>query len=630
MRRKLIIQTNSPAVKTGLAENGRNLAKYFHKSGKYEVVYYATQTSVLDPFLSKTPWKSIGSIPADQSVIQRMQQDQNFGRNVGYGAYFIDKVIKEEKPDLYLGSDDFWFCQPDDYIKKPWFNKINSILHMTADSLPILDLGFDQAKDCKNYFLWAKFGLKEFHNKGHNHVKQIYGALDINHFSPISEVEKKNLRAKFGISDKTKIIGFVFRNQLRKQANQFLQAFADFKKENPHADCKIHLHTSWSEKGNGWDIPKMIKYFGIKNEDVLCTYVCRNCGQWHVKHYDGEDINCPYCGAQKALVTASVVHGVPSDEMKFLYGLWDGGINPHSSGGLEINICNSMLCGLPTACTNYASGEDFCEQPFVTALSWEPYFEQGTNFIKSTTKASSIKNFIAEIYRSPKKDLEEIGEKSCDWAKKTFSIDTIGRQWEDVFEKLPPIDWSTISLEYKPKNTNYPFPNIPDNKQFIKALYKNILDMEVTDSDSGFLHWIKQLSQNVPRENIYQFFLQEATKENMKNVVPQDISVLFDKNNRKKILFVIKESGGDIAICTSLFKNLKELYENCDLYVACDPQFAEILEGNQYIYRTLNFHPIMEQEMVMKEYVDIFVFPALATQKMLAYLTTEKIGLELT
>ena len=147
-KKRILIHTNAPWLKTGLAENGRFLASHLYKTGKYEIAYYCSQTQVGDSMLNSTPWKSYGCIPNDPRIINQLNNNQQEARNVSYGSYYIDDVVKEFKPDIYIGSDDIWSFPS--FTDKNWWSKINSILHITIDSRPILEEAFAQAKKTKN------------------------------------------------------------------------------------------------------------------------------------------------------------------------------------------------------------------------------------------------------------------------------------------------------------------------------------------------------------------------------------------------------------------------------------------------------------------------------------------------
>ena len=624
-KKRVLIHTNAPWLKTGLGENGKILAKYLFKTNKYELFYYCSQTHENDQQLQTTPWKSFGCIPADPNIQNQLNQDPSKARDVAYGSYFIDKIIKENKIDVYIGSDDIWSFNG--YVDKPWWKKRNSCLHITVDSLPILESAIDQASKTKNYFTWTKFPLEEFRQKNLHNVKNIYGVMDTEIYSPITREHKQYLRNIFNIDQNTVIFGYVFRNQLRKRTLQLLKAFSEFKKKNPDVKAKIHLHTSFSETGHGWNIPKMIKYFNVKNEDILCTYVCKKCGKWIVAPYQGEDINCPICKAEKSMITPTIAVGVPHEEMKFLYGLWDAGVSPMNSGGLEYHNCNTLLCGLPLASTNYSSGEDFCEQSFVFPINWEMDFEPGTNFIKAAPCIKSIIGFMEKIVRMPESERRLIGEKGRAWAKATFSIETVGKQWEEVIDSSPFVDWDNINLDEVKSNENYILPNnykeIPDN-DFVKLLYNNILNRE--PDENGFNNWMTQLNNKAPREKLYEYFIDVARKESAEK---KSVSVwdLIDKDRtNKRLIFVTPQSAGDIFIVSSILKSVKEQYLNYDIYFMCDPKFHEILEGNPYIHKILPWIPQFDNEMFVigagqnEQLFHAYLNPTVATQAKLAYL----------
>ena len=638
-KRRILLQTNPPWLKTGLGQNASTLLKYLWKTNKYTLGHYCSQVSELDPNLSLTPWKSYGALPSDPRLVQELNQDPGKARDAAYGAWNIDKVVKDFKPDILVGSDDAWGFGKSNYIDKPWWKQINAILHITIDSLPVLEQAFEQAENTKHYLTWAKFAQKEMRRMGPKfaHIGQIYGAMDTEQFSPITAQEKADLRKRFGISPTTTIFNYVFRNQLRKSANLILEAFRDFKKENPSADVKLHFHTSVSERQNGWDFKKMMGFYGIDPRDVLFTYVCRNCGQWHVAPYQGEDINCPYCKSEKSMITVNIVHGVAPEEMRYIYGLADAEISAFTTGGQELTNCQSMLCGLPLASTNYSSGEDFCLCDQVYPLSWHPYHEAGTNFIKAATEVNDIKKFMFKVWRTPPKQMKEWGERSRAWAKDTFSVETIGSQWERLFDSMPIINWETVDLSPKLKNDQFPFPKIEDPDQFITSLYVNILKMDESPHGDGRRHWLQKIKEGMNREDIYKYFISVAVSENQKNNAPQqDFSTLLDKTTgRKRALLVIRQSLGDCLMITQLLESFHQQYKGYDLYIATEPKYFSVFEGNPFIYKVIPYQDFMESEMIcigsgQKEGLfSVYMHPAIQSQRQLNYLSINNIAQEL-
>jgi glycosyltransferase involved in cell wall biosynthesis len=616
--------------------------KWLYATGKYDIAHYCTQATMEnDPQLSLLPWPAFGSIPADQGIVSQLNADPQKGRNASYGSYNIDSVLKQYKPTIWVGSDDSWGFPKSEYADKPWWNKINSVLHITVDSLPIAKDQLEQAKLCKHYFTWAKFASDEMHRLGaeYQHVSHMYGAMNTDHFAPISREEKSELRKRFGIDESTTIFVYVFRNQLRKQAPRILEAFAKFKRDNPKANAKLLFHTSWSEMGAGWNIPERMAYYGIKREDVLCTYVCRDCGNWFIAPYSNENIDCPYCNSEKTCVTANIRHGVHESEMKYVYGIADAGISAFTSGGLEYTHPQTLLCGLPLACSNYSCGTDFVTEEtkgFVTPIAVHYYDEASTNYIKATANIDSIAAYFKKICLASHRELDIMGANGREWAMKTFGIETIGPKWEKLFDSMPMVDWETIDLTKRDrKNDTHRYEDRVDLDElaYVLMLYKEVLLIDTNANDTGVQYWLEQLRNGVQRKDIHRYFVGEAYKDNEKNglnVEQVEFTSILSDNGRKRALLVIPESIGDSILVTSLFKSFAAQYPEADLYVATKPNFKSVFESNQYVHKVLDYQQYMENELwaigqgEYKGYFDYYLNPVIPTQRQLMYLSKKE------
>ena len=148
-KKKILFQSDSALAKTGFGRNSKAILSYLYKTGKYDIVHYCGGVNYSNPDLARTPWKSVGCLPDDQKQIERLNRDPNLARMAAYGTELIDKVVKDEKPDVYLAVQDIWGV--DFAVNKPWFDKINSIIWTTLDSLPILPSAVDKASKIKHY-----------------------------------------------------------------------------------------------------------------------------------------------------------------------------------------------------------------------------------------------------------------------------------------------------------------------------------------------------------------------------------------------------------------------------------------------------------------------------------------------
>ena len=128
MKKKILFQSDSALAKTGFGRNTKALLSYLYKTGKYEIVNFYCGTAYSAPVLQRTPWKSVGTLPDDQNQLAELNKDPGQARLASYGAHLIDKVINDEKPDVYFGVQDIWGTEF--AVGKPWFDKINSVFEL--------------------------------------------------------------------------------------------------------------------------------------------------------------------------------------------------------------------------------------------------------------------------------------------------------------------------------------------------------------------------------------------------------------------------------------------------------------------------------------------------------------------
>lgn len=635
-RHKIVFQSNYSKLNTGFGKHLRTILKYLYKTGKYDLVEFAAGMQWSAPELARMPWKAYGTFPNDPVQMQQIMRDPAVGRSAAYGTYTIDELIKTEKPSIWFGIEDFWAFSG--YWDRVWWKKINTIVHSTIDALPVLPEALDNADKIPNFFVWSEFAEKAFHAAGKTNVKTLHGTFDQTKFFPLTNEEKKELRAKFNIEEDAFVICDVFRNQQRKQVYTLLEGYAKWKKENPDVKSYLLLVTNTNE---GWNIVKLAKEYGVDEKEMLFVYICRECGEFEICHHkgktkDGHDLagDCRFCGAKGTQYTIGVKLGVTEDQLRQCYGISDVFCHPFKNGGQEIPIQEAKLCGLVTLVTEYSCGEDMCV-PEAHSLPLDFFYtrEFGTEFLNAQTCANSVAKQINKAYKMSPATRKRRGKKARQWVIDNYAVEVIGKKLEELFDSMPFVEWD-YDFVPKPKNAGFPMPDIEDDSEFILTLYKEVLNMTEEKDGDGHKYWIDAMKQGTTKQQVYEYFINEAQKENTKNK-PFDFEKMFDANDKKRALIVMKESGGDLFILTSLFKNLKQLYPEHDLYVATEPSFAGILEGNEYIHRVIQYVPEMEQEMFMtghsdhKGFVDIVYYPFLATQRQLAYLSRDRIGLRL-
>ena len=494
---KVLFHSNHSRLVTGFGKNTRNIMMGLHNDPDIEVIEAANGAKFGADLL--TPWKSYGTHPSDAATLQAIQGDGPKQRMAQYGFYTIDKIIEECEPDIYLGVEDIWAFT--EYQNKPWWNKINKVLWTTLDSLPILDQALQMEPLADKMLVWASFAEKEMKRLGHKNVGTIHGAIDYTNFKPLDN--RSEIRKKFGIDD-CYVIGFVFKNQLRKSVPNLLQGFKIFKEQNPDVKAKLLLHTDWGEIGQGWDIPRYIREMGIDEKDVLSTYVCHACDFYFVSHYQGEEKNCPRCKKEKTFKTKNSNKGIGEVELNELYNCMDVYCHPFTSGGQELPIQEAKSAGLITLVTEYSCGTDSCyEKQGGIPLKWNEYREPHTQFIKASTCPEDIAEKLEKVYRMDDIEKLSIISSGMKHVKQSYSIDSICKKLKEVF----------LSLE-KPE---------PKKEQDKKA--DNLLSLEDVLDDEGPENRIAI----VLPESAGDILILNSLMENLKSLYPEKNIYIFTK-----------------------------------------------------------------------------------------------------
>lgn len=590
-KKKIVIHSNFCRVKTGFGKHAKHLLTYLYKTNKYEIIEFANGRQWDDPILNTLPWKCVGSLPSDPSTVSEMQQDQNKARMGNYGHFTIDDLIKNEKPDIYLGIEDIWGLN--DFWTRKWWKKINSIIWTPIDSVPLLDKHKKAAENTENIIVQASFAQNALQEQGFNNSHLMPVPIDTSNFYRLSDNDRLSLRSKFGINEKDFIIGFVFRNQLRKSVPNLLDGFSTFLKNHPDSQAKLLFHTHWSE---GWDIPRLLKEKSIDPSLVLTTYYCDNCKQYEIKPFTGQKLDCKFCGSKESQQTSQITRGVSEIQLNEIYNLMNVYCHPFTSGGQEIPIQEAKLTELITLVTNYSCGEDYStKESGGLPLNWNEYREPGTQFIKASTSPEHISEQLSNVYGMPPKQVSLLGKKAREFVIDFCSIESVCSRFENLIDSLPETNWD-FDFSHVFKNINYPMPEYTDSRSFVIDLYKNILMLEdpLKEEKHGVEHWASRLTNDLNPQQVYSAFIDAAVKDNKANQ-SIDFEELLDINDKgKRILFCMPGNSIDVLNSTCLLKYIKDRYPDHNIYFASQIENRHIVNGNPYVFKFLTYNSIME------------------------------------
>ena len=595
---------------TGFGKHKKNLLSYLYNTGKYELIEFSNGFPWSSDKLQYTPWENYGSLPDDPQSQKQIMSDDARKNQAGYGAEMIDKAIKELKPDIYLGIEDIWAFRS--FFDKPWWNKVSCIVHTTLDSLPILKDAVEAAPKIENYFVWASFAEKALHKLGHTHVKTIHGSVETKNFYKLPNDLRSRLRKYFRTEDNF-VVGFVFRNQLRKSVPNLLDGFNLFDKEHPEAKAKLLLHTHWHE---GWNIPQLLKEKNIDFNKVITTYYCKKCTRYFIRPFVGQNIKCESCKHPDSCETTNVKNGVNEQQLNEIYNLMDVYCHPFTSGGQELPIQEAKLNELITLVTNYSCGEDSCTpESGGLPLEWSEYREPGTQFIKATTSPQSIYEQLKAVYKMPKKEKEKLGKKARKYVISNYGIQTIGKKFEELFDKLPFVE-ELSEVDDVVTDVNYTPDDSLGDKEWVESLYDNILGK--TD-EKGVKHWQHRLKTDLKgkRNYVLAYFKKVAMTEKQEKEIEKLKTEIEKDPDTKRIAFIQPEAEEQIIICSSLLPSIKKQYPEYKIYFFTNSKHFDLINSNPNIDQVMHYSKSMSDPLTLegrgsgKKYFDLVFAPHL-------------------
>jgi glycosyltransferase involved in cell wall biosynthesis len=628
MSKKVIYCSNASFAKTGFGIHSRTILSYLYKKG-YEIIEYAAGYKWDDMELKKLPWKAHGTIPNNEGELDYCRRDPSIIRNVQYGSHCFNKLLKENPNfDALIACEDVWGVEH--IIRRDYFDEINdrTMVITPVDSLPLLPSLVELTPKIKNIYVKAPFAQEELKKIGNDHVKYMPVLIDNSQFFPIGDERKKEVRKLLKIDEDTFIIGFCFRNQSRKLVLTLLEAFALFKKKNPKAKAKVFLHTNFGE-GACWDIPRATEYFGINPEDVITTYICKNCHKIMVSPFKGDQLGCSFCKTENGLKQTTPDFGCDEEELNVLFNMMDFYAQVVNSGGFECPSLQALLAGIPSCATPYAGTKQFTDSGFVVPIkSSLDRFEEGSGFRKAQPCPKDLAKIISRFYFMPKEEREAFGMAGRDYAVKTFDSEKYCEEIYQWVESLPKNEGKTNYTNER--NEKFEFPVEDDTSKFVTECYKGILNMRVDSGSEDVKRIVSEISETDDGKMKFYNKLIDIAKYENKREKGLDIGDFIKDHNKKKLLYIIPCSIGDILSSLSVIDSLYESYpkEEWDIYASSEPKYLELFDhligdklANVLPYeQALDHYEILEGAGEHKGHFDVVFYPYLSTQRSVAYI----------
>lgn len=471
LKKRILIVNDFSGLSTGYAVYGREIIKRLYTSGKYEVAEFAQYIGREDARLNSVPWKIYTNTPDKNNPREVAEYDSTLLNH--FGAWKFEQVCLDFRPTHVLTFQDYWM---NSYIDSSPFRRFFNWGWMVAcDAAPQSEEWLDMYTRVDGLFTYTDWSGKVITEQSGGRIKW-QGSTSPSAEEAFQPLDKKEMRKLTGLKEDDIVIGTVMRNQQRKRYPELFRDFKLLLDKTKKKNLYLYCHTSYPDVSGGWDIPALIKEYGIGSK-TLFTYVCANCHTVIPIVFQDAVTNCPHCNNMELRLSNSE-NGVDSLALAQIYNLFDLYIQYANSEGFGIPVVEAAACGLPIAVINYSAMEDISTK--VGGIKLQPleyYIELETGCKRAIPSTKEFLLKIGNFVNLPKSVMEEMGKKTREKFEQYYSWDKTADKWMCFIDNtVDKNNWNEPKLLPHPADLTQNHEQL-SNKEYSQWLIQNVLCM---------------------------------------------------------------------------------------------------------------------------------------------------------
>lgn len=448
-------------LSSGYARYNHGLLTELHKNPNYEIMEFGLSYNPTFNQADSIPWRFIPNVLPQHRVIdnhQKLEEWKNWAQNPinALGGPLFNSILLETQPDIVIANQDDWNLRY--IIDSPYRHIFKTVLLFACDSSPqkwdwIESMSRTDA--VMTYTHWAK-EMVESQSK----VK-VSGVASPSCQESFQPLDKGKCRESFGLNPKSKIIGTVMRNQIRKKFPTLFEAFRKYLDNTNSRDTWLWVHSKYPD--NSWDFPQLIQLYEIADR-VLFTYTClnQNCKNTFCGVYQ-DVVQCPNCKELSGCHPGSN-QGISSEDLCRIYNCFDVSCLISSREGYGIPTTESASCGVPLIVTDFAALKDA-----VKYLGAEPVRVQSTDKdiqsgqLNAITDLDHLVEVFTKFFIKPENVRKTLGKRARLLFEQSGGWEKCARVWSDAIENVyTPANWKaplrinqTPQIDYNMSNENF-------------------------------------------------------------------------------------------------------------------------------------------------------------------------------
>ena len=471
-KKRILLCSEATFLNTGYATYGREIMKRLHEKDKYELAEFASYGSADDERASTIPWRYYPNLP-DADDEQRREEYLSVSTNQ-FGEWRFEHVLLDFRPDIVFDIRDFWMM---DYQERSPFRRLFWWVVMpTVDAHPQNEQWLATYSKSDAAFNYSEFGMETLleESAGRINCRGVASPSADAAYQPVAD--KVAHKESLGFDGSCKIVGTVMRNQRRKLYPDLFESFSKFIQKSGRDDVYLYCHTSYPDLG--WDIPKLLKKYGIASK-TLFTYVCANCQNWFPSFFQDAVCRCPKCG-QHAASLSNVQKGVDTSVLSEIVNLFDLYIQYANSEGFGLPQVEAAACGVFVMSVDYSAMSSV-----VRNLEGEPlklktkYLELETGCYRAMPDNDYTCEKMLEFFSLSDDEIKRKGAICRKNFVRKYQWDATAEKWGNLFDALPhrgsEDTWKSTPEIFQPADK---VPAGLNNKEYVRWLIVNVLGDE--------------------------------------------------------------------------------------------------------------------------------------------------------
>ena len=476
-KKRILFCSEATFLNTGYATYAREVLKYLHSTGKYELAELASYGERNDPRANNLPWLYYGVMPnaecEPKSTEEEKQSYQSSPTNQ-FGEFIFEEVCLDFFPDIVCDIRDFWML---DFVERsPFRPYFKWCIMPTVDASPQARqwlATYASADGCFTYSDWAGGVLQE---QGGGRINYLGSAPPSAHpaYQPIED--KDAHKKKYGIDPEYKIIGTVMRNQRRKLYPDLFEAFKKFLDNSDDKKYYLYCHTSYPDLG--WNIPELLQEYELSSH-VMFTYICSDTGKPFPSLFKGAITESPYTGKFGASLS-SVKQGASYEDLASIINLFDVYVQYANCEGFGLPQVEAAACGVPVMGTDYSAMESVIRKlKGVPITPKGTYKELETGCFRAVPDNDLAAQKFKDFFDQPKSMRRRAGHETYKAFMEHYQWHFSGKRWEDFFDSVDidnqNPDWYSAPRIRSPEPKPTDFPQDISHHQLSQWLISHVL-----------------------------------------------------------------------------------------------------------------------------------------------------------